>query len=124
MENNAEIVGRLRSGEPEVVEAAVREVREKGDLEVAAAICWGVWGELGEGRLATTVCNLLADVRDSRFRALLMERLEASRDEGGEVCVDACRVGVGVGLFGVFGGVSAVVGGGGVRGGVRGVDGD
>jgi hypothetical protein len=81
MENNAEIVGRLRSGEPEVVEAAVREVREKGDLEVAAALL-GCLGELGEGRLATTVCNLLADVRDSRFRALLMERLEASRDEG------------------------------------------
>lgn len=78
MENNAEIIGRLRSGEPEVVDAAVRELREKGDLEVAAALL----RELGEGRLATTVSNLLADVRDSRFRALLMERLEASQDAG------------------------------------------
>lgn len=86
MENNVEIVRQLRSGEPELVEAAVREVQEKGDLDVASALLECI-GELEEGRLTTAVLNLLADIKDSRFRKLLMERLEASRDS-----VEKCRL--------------------------------
>lgn len=80
MENNKEIIERLKSGDSTLVEAAVREVQENGDLGMAGVLLECL-GEMEEGGQSTVVSGLLADIKDSGFRKLLMDRLKEAKSD-------------------------------------------
>lgn len=79
MENNTEILTKINSGEPGLIAEAVQAVKEDGDLDIAGALLDHI-GKLEDGHTLTIVTDLLADIKDNRFRDLLVRKLQASTD--------------------------------------------
>lgn len=79
MENNNEILHKINSGEPELITEAVKEVKENGDLEVAQALLRNL-EQLKNEHTISIVVNLLADIKDNRFRGMLIQKIKETPD--------------------------------------------
>lgn len=77
MENKDEVLKKISSGDPATVAGAIREIQENGDISIAGSLL-DLLEVSGDSRQTTLVVNLLADVKDKDFPALLMKRLQAS----------------------------------------------
>lgn len=79
MENKA-LLEKISSGDDEQITEALRDFKENGDLQAAGALLDHL-RQIKDERLVTTLSNLLADIKDSQFRALLISKLEKAEDE-------------------------------------------
>lgn len=79
MENKA-LLEKISSGDDEQIAEALRDFKENGDLQAAGALLDHL-RQIKDERLVTTLSNLLADIKDSQFRALLISKLEKAEDE-------------------------------------------
>ena len=77
MENNSEILKKINSGEPELIAAAVQEVKENGDLNIAEALLLHL-EQIKEPHLVTIVVNLLADIKENSFREVLIQKIQTT----------------------------------------------
>lgn len=75
MDNQNELLEKLRSGGPDLVSEAVKEIQENGDLAMAEALL-DVLGQRPAEFPESVVVGLLADIRDADFRACLFRRLQ------------------------------------------------
>lgn len=79
MENKA-LLEKISSGDDEQIAEALRDFKENGDLQAAGALLDHL-RQIKDERLVTTLSNLLADIKDSQFRPLLISKLEEAEDE-------------------------------------------
>lgn len=74
MENNNDILHKINSGKPELIAAAVQEVKENGDLNIAEALLHHL-AQIQDPHVVTIVVNLLADIKDNNFREILIREI-------------------------------------------------
>lgn len=74
MENNNEILNKINSGEPGLLAAAVQEIKENGDLNIAETLLHHL-AQIQEPHVVTVVVNLLADIKDNNFREILIRQI-------------------------------------------------
>lgn len=74
MENNNDILRKISSGESELIAAAVQEVKENGDLNIAEALLHHL-AQIQDPHVVTIVVNLLADIKDNNFREILIRQI-------------------------------------------------
>ncbi len=77
MENKEEILSRLNSENPELSAEAVEKIKNEGDLTLIPSL-FDLLAASSERRTTTEIVNLLADIKDSGFASLLMERIKAT----------------------------------------------
>lgn len=77
MENKEEILSRLNSENPELSAEAVEKIKNEGDLTLIPSL-FDLLAASSERRTTTGIVNLLADIKDSGFASLLMERIKAT----------------------------------------------
>lgn len=75
MEKEGEILRKIHSNDPEQIEEAIQAVKESGDMAIAGAIL-GQLEQISGSRTMTSVVSLLADIRESGFRDLVIRQLE------------------------------------------------
>lgn len=75
MDNDTEILKKINSGEPERAAEAVREIKENGDLAITEALLSNL-ENIGEPRIVTLIVNLLADIKDNKFRDILIREIK------------------------------------------------
>lgn len=75
MDNNNEILSKIKSGNPELVAEAIKEFQENGDLNIATTILQNL-ELIQEPHIVTIVVNLLADIKENNFREVLMQKLQ------------------------------------------------
>lgn len=77
MENNKEILHKINSNDPELLAEAVKEIQEKGDLSMADALL-DILENTKDFQLINALSSLLSDIKDSRFREILLKKLKAA----------------------------------------------
>ncbi|MEG2276401.1 MAG: hypothetical protein RSC80_01015 [Odoribacter sp.] len=81
MENKNEIFKKIKSGEPEMVAEAIREIKENGDLNIAEELIDSL-ADTSDRNTITAIVDLLADIKESAFKEVLIRKLkEASSSE-------------------------------------------
>lgn len=80
MENNNDILNKINSGEPELVEEAVKQVKENGDLSVAEALLQHL-EQIQDPHTTTIVVNLLADIKENNFREILIRHIQSTTSQ-------------------------------------------
>lgn len=75
MDNGTEILKKINSGEPELAAEAVREIKENGDLAITEALLSNL-ENIGDPRIVTLIVNLLADIKDNKFRDILIREIK------------------------------------------------
>lgn len=74
MENQEEILKKLRSGDGSLLQEAIREIQENGDLTMADILLEGLC-QSTEPEREPALIGLLSDIKDSSFRDLLIRKL-------------------------------------------------
>lgn len=77
MENKEEILKQLKSENPELSAEAVEKIKNEGDLTLIPPL-FDLLAASSEHRTTTEIVNLLADIKDSGFVPLLMDRIKAA----------------------------------------------
>ena len=75
MENKEEILNRLNSEDPELSAEAAEKIKNEGDLTLIPHL-FDLLAASNERHTTTEIINLLADIKDSGFIPLLMERIK------------------------------------------------
>jgi len=81
MENQEEILKKLRSGDGALLREAIREIQENGDLTMAGILLEELC-QSAEPEREPALIGLLSDIKDSSFRELLIRRLTETTDPG------------------------------------------
>lgn len=79
MENKEEILKNLISEDLELQAAAIKEIKENGDLTLADCLL-DLLKKQKEPRLVTLLTNLIADIKENAFRDILIRRLSETKD--------------------------------------------
>ncbi len=79
MENNNEILTKINSGDTLIIAEAIQAVRENGDLSIAEALLTQL-ENIHDTHVVTVISNLLADIKETKFRELLIQRLQSATD--------------------------------------------
>lgn len=77
METNDDILKKVQSGDPELLAEAVKEIKENGDLSIARILVEEL-KNIPDPHTMTTVVNLLADIKESSFREIVINQLQAT----------------------------------------------
>lgn len=77
--NKAELLNKINSGDSQQLAEAIQEFQENGDLDIAGALLEHI-GQITDPRQQTILSNLLADIKDSKFRNLLVNNLQQAGD--------------------------------------------
>lgn len=77
MENNTDILRKIQSGDPQLLDAAIREIQENGDLSMAEALLQTLEQPL-DFHLTNTIVNLLADIKDNQFSEIVIQKLQTT----------------------------------------------
>ena len=79
MENNSEILSKINSGDTTLISEAIKTVQENGDFTIAEELLNDLV-LVHDDHTITIICNLLADIKDSKFREILISRLQKETD--------------------------------------------
>ena len=79
MENNTEILTKINSGDALLIAEAVQAIQENGDLNIAESLL-NQLESIKDSHIITIVSNLLADIKETKFRELLIQRLQNATD--------------------------------------------
>lgn len=77
MENQNEILKKINSGEQELLQEAIKEIKENGDLSMAEILMDSLT-EAGENQ--HLLISLLSDIKATDFRELLIKKLNEATD--------------------------------------------
>lgn len=82
MENKQDILKQLASNDMEVVKSAIEQVKQEGDISIAAELL-DILQQSQNTAVITNLTALLSDVKDSDFKTILMDKLiNATSDTG------------------------------------------
>ncbi len=82
MENKQDILKQLASNDMEVVKSAIEQVKQEGDISIAAELL-DILQQSQDTAVITNLTALLSDVKDSDFKTILMDKLiNATSDTG------------------------------------------
>jgi len=79
MENNNEILKKIQTGERELLAEAIKEIQENGDLSIAQIILDNL-PHIPDIHTRTTLIHLLADIKATAFREILIKQIHRSSD--------------------------------------------
>lgn len=77
MENKEEVLKQLKSEDPELSAEASEKIKNEGDLTIIPAL-FDLLAASKEHHTTTKIVNLLADIKNSGFVPLLMDRIKAT----------------------------------------------
>lgn len=78
MENKEEILNLLNSENPEISADAIEKIKQEGDLTIVPAL-FDLLASGNNHRTTTEIVNLLADIKNSGFGPLLIQRIKNTR---------------------------------------------
>ena len=82
MENKQDILKQLASNDMEVVKSAIEQIKQEGDISIAAELL-DILQQSLDTAVITNLTALLSDVKDSNFKTILMDKLiNATSDTG------------------------------------------
>lgn len=79
MDNQNEILQQIGSGDQNLINQAIQEIKENGDLSMAHSLL-ELLAQHPANFPETTIISLLADIKDSHFRTSLTDLLQTSTD--------------------------------------------
>lgn len=79
MENKDELLRKIKTSDPEAVEEAIREIKENGDNTIIVPLL-DILSSQPEVHVVSEIVGLLADVKDSGFRDVLLERIRQEKN--------------------------------------------
>lgn len=79
MENQNELLKKIGSNDPEAVLEAIREIKENGDHSIIVPLL-DILSSQPDTLVVSGIVGLLADIRESSFRDILLERIRQEKN--------------------------------------------
>lgn len=79
MENKDELLRKIGTNDPEVIEEAIREIKENGDNSIIIPLL-DILSNYPDTYIVSRIVGLLADIRENSFREILAERIRQEKN--------------------------------------------
>lgn len=79
MENQNELLKKISTNDPEAIAEAVKEIKENGDNTVISPLL-DILSNQPDVHIVSGIVNLLADIKESHFREILLERIRQEKN--------------------------------------------